>query len=264
MARIRQIKPEFWSSPSTASASAVARLLFIAMWNWADDSGHGTGNLKELEGFAFPHDDVAELSGGKCRNFRDCVSEVCGSFGVVFYAVRGRVYYEIPSWQNHQRNERLAQGKHPLPEEGEILDMTGNGAPKPTEARKVSEVPQQDVGSTGTVSGVQGFMVSGVQGVMSATDVATPESTFDEFWKLYPRKKGKGEARTSYIKAVKSKKVPAQVILDGVRAHLPEWENKEQDKIPWPATWLNQGRWEDVVETKAAKPAFDPKNWMNQ
>ena len=172
MARIRQIKPEFWDSPSTASASAVARLLYIAMWNWADDSGHGTGNLKELEGFAFPNDDVAELSGGKCRNFRDCVTEVCGSFGVVFYNVRGRLYYEIPSWQNHQRNERLAKGKHPLPEEGEIVDMTGNPSAQKPEVRRLSEVPQHDDGSSDAVSGVQGVRGSGVQGVIAAEDPA--------------------------------------------------------------------------------------------
>lgn len=152
MARIRQIKPEFWDSPSTAAASAVARLLFIAMWNWADDSGHGTGNLKELEGFAFPNDDVSELSGGKCRNFRHCVADVCGSFGVVFYNVRGRMYYEIPSWTNHQRNERLAKGKHPLPKDGEIVDMTAIEDPPDNESRKMSELPTHNHGSSVPVS----------------------------------------------------------------------------------------------------------------
>ena len=39
MPRIRTIKPEFWDSPGTASASLRIRLLFIAMWNWADDHG---------------------------------------------------------------------------------------------------------------------------------------------------------------------------------------------------------------------------------
>jgi hypothetical protein len=160
MARIRQIKPEFWSSPSTASASAVARLLFIAMWNWADDSGHGTANMKELEGFAFPHDDVFELSGGKCRNFRHCVAEVSAAFGVVFYNVRGRMYYEIPSWQNHQRNERLAKGKFPLPAEGEIVDITRDLDPNGGNSRKVSEVPTHNHGSSAPVSEEQRVIVS--------------------------------------------------------------------------------------------------------
>lgn len=166
MARIRQIKPEFWSSPSTASASAVARLLFIAMWNWADDSGHGTANLKELEGFAFPHDDVSDLSGGKCRNFRHCVAEVSEAFGVIFYNVRGRMYYEIPSWQNHQRNERLAKGKFPLPSEGEIIDITRDFGPKDDGVRKMSEVPTHNHGSSGPVTEEQRNMGSEGHGVV--------------------------------------------------------------------------------------------------
>ena len=157
MARIRQIKPEFWSSPSTASASAVARLLYIAMWNWADDSGHGTANLKELEGFAFPHDDVAELSGGKCRSFRTCVAEVIGSFGVVFYEVGGRPYFEIPTWTHHQRNERLANGKYPLPGQGQIVDLAVFLGPEFAKVRKMSEVPHFNVGSSAPVSGEQGI-----------------------------------------------------------------------------------------------------------
>lgn len=173
MARIRQIKPEFWSSPSTASASAVARLLFIAMWNWADDSGHGTANLKELEGFAFPHDDVVELSGGKCRNFRHCVAEVSGCFGVVFYNVRGRLYYEIPSWANHQRNERLAKGKFPLPDEGEIVDMTRNSEPNVGDSRKVSEVPTHNHGSSAPVSEEQRVIVSEGHSALASRDYVT-------------------------------------------------------------------------------------------
>ena len=59
MPRIRSIKPEFWDSPSTASASLRVRLLFIAMWNWADDHGRGTANASQVLSFAFPND--AEL-----------------------------------------------------------------------------------------------------------------------------------------------------------------------------------------------------------
>ena len=43
------MKPEFWDSPDTAKAGPWARLLFIALWNWADDYGRGTANMKELE-----------------------------------------------------------------------------------------------------------------------------------------------------------------------------------------------------------------------
>lgn len=37
--RIRQVKPEFWSDPVTARLSDTAQLLYIGLWNVADDAG---------------------------------------------------------------------------------------------------------------------------------------------------------------------------------------------------------------------------------
>ena len=70
MARIRTIKPEFWDSPDTAKAGPWARLCFIALWNWADDYGRGTANLKELEGFIFPNDCIFTDRSGNTVQFR--------------------------------------------------------------------------------------------------------------------------------------------------------------------------------------------------
>ena len=39
MARIRTVKPEFWTSEQIVECDPVARLLFIGMWNFADDHG---------------------------------------------------------------------------------------------------------------------------------------------------------------------------------------------------------------------------------
>src|SRR5699024_2447152 len=61
VARIRNLKPEFWDSPDTAEADLAVRLTYMAMWNYADDSGTGAANLKELEAFAWPNDDIADL-----------------------------------------------------------------------------------------------------------------------------------------------------------------------------------------------------------
>ena len=39
MARIRSIKPQFWTSEQIADCSSNARLLFIGLWNFCDDCG---------------------------------------------------------------------------------------------------------------------------------------------------------------------------------------------------------------------------------
>ena len=128
MPRIRTIKPEFWGSPDTASAHPVTRLTYIALWNWADDYGRGTANFKELEGFVFPNDEVDELSDGKFRKFRDIVAEVQRAYKVTFYECDGRMFYEIPSWNEHQRTERKAKARIPDPSAGVIVDLTTGNA----------------------------------------------------------------------------------------------------------------------------------------
>jgi hypothetical protein len=70
---------------------------------------------------------------------------------------------------------------------------------------------------------------------------------FEEFWQEYPRKTGKEAARRAWEKA--SARVGADAILAGLRAAL--WPSDSQF-IPHPATWLNQGRWDD--EAPPARP----------
>lgn len=162
MPRIRTIKPEFWSSPDTAQASPLARLTYIAMWNWADDYGRGTLNLKELEGFIFPNDDISKLTKtcqnckqgtsdttqGSSETFRRTVKEVVGSFGLTVYEVDRRTYYEIPSWNDHQRTERKAKSKHPAPEEGKnVTDQWSEGT-SDNFRRTIKEVPTHSGGKS--------------------------------------------------------------------------------------------------------------------
>jgi hypothetical protein len=148
MPRIRTIKPEFWSSPDVAKASAVARLAYIGMWNWADDYGRGTLNLKELEGFIFPNDDIKELSVGTSENFRRVVKEVVDTFGIIIYEVHGRTYYAIPTWADHQRTERKAKSKYPAPEDGENVSDQWSDGSSYTFLHTASEVPTQGGGSS--------------------------------------------------------------------------------------------------------------------
>ena len=113
MPRIRAVKPEFWSSPNHPD-DPWTRLLFIAMWNWADDAGVGTANLRELAGFAFPNDDHIDA-----RAMRRMCADIAAHYGAQFYTVANRPYYSIPSWREHQKFDKRREGKHPGPDEAE-------------------------------------------------------------------------------------------------------------------------------------------------
>lgn len=59
MARIRSIKPEFWSSEQVMECSVTARLMFIGMWNFADDLGRIPLSVKSIKAKVFPSDEMA-------------------------------------------------------------------------------------------------------------------------------------------------------------------------------------------------------------
>lgn len=112
MPRIRTFKPEFFRSPDTAKASHAARILFMAMWSWADDFGVGETNLYGLLGFAFPDEDEMTV-----KDLQRLLAEVRGSYSVRFYKHRGRFFYAVPSWDSHQKTERRANAKNPGPDD---------------------------------------------------------------------------------------------------------------------------------------------------
>ena len=69
---------------------------------------------------------------------------------------------------------------------------------------------------------------------------------FDAFWTAYPRKTGKGEARKAWAK-IRPNAELIQQILDAVKwqSQSDQWKKEKGQYIPYPATWLNQQRWED-------------------
>ena len=81
---------------------------------------------------------------------------------------------------------------------------------------------------------------------MSDGDVKT--SDFDQFWALYPKKVGKGNALRSW-KKIKAGNGLFKKILSAVKQQSgsEQWQKEKGQFIPNPATWLNQGRWDDEL-----------------
>jgi hypothetical protein len=88
-------------------------------------------------------------------------------------------------------------------------------------------------------------------------------NAFDEFWSVYPRKLGKGEAKRAFEKAVS--KHGADVVMNGVMSLAADPNLPEPQFIPRAATWLNGERWGDdpyppkpgVKADRFVKPAAD-------
>lgn len=80
---------------------------------------------------------------------------------------------------------------------------------------------------------------------LKGSGISPGESPFDAFWRAYPRKTGKGDARNKFAKALtKTTFETIMTALERVKGSA-QWQRDGGQYIPHPATWLNQERWDD-------------------
>ncbi len=111
MARIRSIKPDFWTNEKVLECSPIARLLFIGMWNFADDTGRLQFSPKTLKAQIFPSDDLT------FADIARMIDELSSNGLLLVYYVEDIGYLSIIGW-NHQKIDRPQKSKYPPPPEG--------------------------------------------------------------------------------------------------------------------------------------------------
>lgn len=110
MARIRTIKPEFWTDDAITECSLSARLLFIGMWNFADDRGNIERSAKQMKMKIFPADTV---------DVESLLLELMHNNLIIEYEFDGKKYLHIRTFADHQVINRPS--KTGLPEYDESL-----------------------------------------------------------------------------------------------------------------------------------------------
>lgn len=85
------------------------------------------------------------------------------------------------------------------------------------------------------------------------------DTSFSTFWNAYPRKAGKGAAQKAFAKV----RAPLDILLSALEAQKrsDQWNRDGGQYIPYPATWLNQRRWEDEPPAQPEKEAEPAEDW---
>jgi hypothetical protein len=110
VARIRSIKPEFWTSQKLARVSRDARLVFVGLWNEADDDGRLVDAPKRLAGALFPFDEDTDARWVDAR-----MAELAKVGVIVRYAADGDRFAHIPSFREHQHPDKPRKSSLPPP-----------------------------------------------------------------------------------------------------------------------------------------------------
>ena len=272
MPRIRTIKPEFWRSPDVMELDYFQRLLFIGLWNLADDMGRGVFSPEAIAADLF----LSEYS----LNPHGVLTEVSNAFAmydeldmVQVYVVGRRKYFQIQNWGEHQKINRASNAKFPSPDQGEpvvqcvVTDDSVNTHGGLTEGSVRAHDRNRE---QGTGNREQGNIPS------TEVDETKPTTTkrkrhnyppeFEQWWKLYPRHVGKPDA----LKAWKQADVTEADLNTLTRDHAHAWREAGTDTnfIPHPATWLRREGWNDepakpTAHSAHAKPRTDLDDFLD-
>ena len=115
--RIRTIKPEFWKSESVGRLNKSVRLMYIGLWNHADDHGLFRAQPALIRSELFPYDDdvtnaiIAEWLEQLVQN---------DHMIILYKGLDGNQYGWIPKWKQHQRIDKPQASKIPYPQRKDI------------------------------------------------------------------------------------------------------------------------------------------------
>jgi len=152
MARIRTIKPEFWSSTKVGRVSRDSRLLFLGLLNEADDEGRLIGQPKRLAGIVFPYDEDVDA-----KAIVLMIKELATAGLLVRYEVGGAIYLAICGFSEHQKIDKRQASRLPPPPPADKSEIPAEQSAEPADypaepAEKLvldlgSRIRERDLGS---------------------------------------------------------------------------------------------------------------------
>ena len=264
MARMRYIKPGFWTDSTMVRLTPYARLLYIGCWNFAlCDAGHLPDDPFELKLQILPADnvDAAEL-----------VEELVTAGRLQRVTAAGRPYLLAHRLPDHQKVDKRWEARcpacaagHDASPAGPLDAPTHPPAPSPaTPSHTVAPATSPELPGTLPLSPQEGIGGEGSskeqippRAVRAVPDEPEPPDRFAEFYAVFPRKVGRAEALKAWVKAVKRTKDP-QRIIDAAARYAAECRRtgRAAEHTKHPASWLNAERYDDQPDPKPAVPAY--------
>lgn len=229
MARIRTIKPEFFTSEDIVELPPLARLLYIALWCEADRDGRMVWKPNTFK--------LRYLPGDDCDIYELC-DELTTRGLLVIYTSDHVEYAYIPTFHAHQHiNPRESASQ--LPEPREIKRVLGSRTPRVNHASTTREPrdPDAQVGREGKGKERKGKEEGSAEGSLRFKKPTIPEL------QTYFSEIGLGESPQRFLDYYEQKgwKVSGSQMKDW-RAAARLWKSRRDDdsaKSPQPKKLRN-------------------------
>jgi len=138
MARIRSIKPEFFTSLTIADLPLSARLTFVGLWTYVDDNGVAPADPRLIRAAVWPLEEAPDI----LQRTREDLQSLQAARLITRYEASGRPLLAVSNWEEHQKVSHPRKPRFPRPEElPQRLDQDFYDSPEPL------QVPPEDVQS---------------------------------------------------------------------------------------------------------------------
>lgn len=145
MARIRTIKPDFWTDEKIGtSLKRDERLLFIGLWNLADDQGVLKSSAAYIKGQLFSYDE--EL---RTQTVTMWLTSIEKALMIVPFILNGESYYIIRTFKDHQLINRPSKPKF----DQNLLDRVLHDHSLSTHGIITEHSPLEGKGNRGEIEG---------------------------------------------------------------------------------------------------------------
>lgn len=236
MARTRSIKPGFFDNEILGGLAPLTRLLFIGLWCQADREGRLEDRPRKLKKTILGYDDLT------AEDVDNMLSELDSSGFIIRYQVEETQYIQVINFVKHQNPHMKEKASEIPPPPGFTAQLTHQEGSGPEQ--------EEQAGSTGPAPGQHGEGHGEGQGEPGSDGKkkSTVERRFELFWKAYPKKTAKKAAWAAFSKVKPDTDLFERIMAAIGKAKTTEqWQRENGRFIPNPATWLNQGRWDDEI-----------------
>jgi len=251
----RIIREGFLDSEAVNSLNEASEVFYHRLMLAVDDAGRIDGRSEMLKSRLFPLKDRLRASDIDTR-LHDCIKQ-----GLLMrYQWLNKPFIQLMKWQ---RCSPCTVSKYPWKDGSHRIEYVKLDTRDGVKDFVKTSIPEPNViPSASLTDGIEGLPCQCTD-TDTKTDTKTKtetltcselENRFEAFWEKYPRKTAKQEAQKAFLK-VKPDEQLFNRMLNAVELHklTRDWKKDNGQFIPYPATWLNQKRWEDD-HSNALKP----------
>lgn len=229
MPRARNIKPSFFTNEILGTLDPIIGLTFIGLWCLADKEGRLEDRPLRIKAELFPYREGTDING---------YLTVLERSGFIWrYQMENIRIIQVINFEKHQspHHTEKPKGLPPKPLEiGQLEDLT---VTSPLDQRELTVPTRSD-------SLIPDSLIHDHQDDLF--------ERFNAFWKAYPKKKAKDDARKAFKKAKLNGSFDRVMAALEAQKKTEEFTKEDGKFVPYAATWLNGKRWEDEVDTPTA------------